>query len=224
MIKSVVYLLATLLLMSHAVAHSAVLKRTFNAPEFTGLVSIEAASYGEAILDYDLDASNGGVIHFTGCVQVEATKEGDVVASQYALLKLLSVNCQALKRYFSSAAAQRSYFPARLSKRLVMAFPATALPNNISPEAMSRRQGKLLRTYEPSVKTSIIEGGSAEVVTTTEKITYHVMARADFDHDGAEDLLMRVDWSVRKAFGKGADLLLLSKKSSSSAIFVAWRF
>ena len=223
MIKCIIYLLAALLLAGWVGAEREAPARVFNTQEFVGLVSTEVGSYEDAVLDYELDASKDGVLHFTRCTQVEAVDAGDIEASQYPLFKLLSVNCLALKRYVESVPAQRSYFPEKLTKELVAAFPATAVPR-ISDEEMTRRQGKNLTAYEAKIKISLAADGSVQVMTATDEMTYYIMARADFDGDGAEDLLVRVDWHARNAFGRGTDLFFLAKTSDSGPVTVSWRF
>jgi hypothetical protein len=219
-IERLVYLVALLTFATFACASGSV-SRTFNTKEFTGLISVNSG-YLDATLDYELDGAKGRVVHFGNCRQVEATTEQEIESSQYSLFKLLSINCLALKRYSESGAARRSFFPARFTRKLVAAFPATAVPR-ISDEEMKLRSGKTLFAYEKNLRISIAADGSARVVTNDDEIAYVPMARADFDGDGVEDVLVRVDWHARKAFGEGSDLLLLSKDSASGAVVVAWR-
>lgn len=215
-------ILTASLLLDHLTAHGAPPKRLFNKSEFVGLVSPNVTSYEGTVLNYDLQNPSGGNIHFTSCKQVEATKENEIVESQYSLFKLLLMNCLALQRYSASVAAQRSFFPARLTKAIVAAFPATATAR-ISDEDMVQRQGKTLAAYEKQFSVSIAGDGSAKVVTADDERAYVILARADFDNDGIEDLLVRVNWHARTAMGKGTDLFLLSKKSGSAPIIVTWR-
>jgi len=196
--------------------------RKFHTREFVGLVSAEPTSYGDAVLDYELDTSQGGMVRFTRCAEVESTDEQDIESSQYPLFRLLFTNCQALRRYAESHPARRSFFPARMSEELLAAFPATAVPR-ISDEEMKRREEKTLSEYEAVLRIAVQTDGSVQVTNKADEMTYHTMARADFDGDGTEDILMRVDWHSREAFGQGTDLFLLSKPSDSAPISVAWR-
>jgi hypothetical protein len=127
-----------------------------------------------------------------------------------------------LKRYAAGTEAKRSFFPARLKKSDIAAFPATATVR-ISEASMAQRQGKTLAEYENRFNVSIITPHSASVITKRDEWKYHIMARADFDEDGCEDLLLRVDWQARDAMGSGTDLILLSKKSRDAPTTVAWR-
>ncbi|WP_139309913.1 hypothetical protein [Teredinibacter haidensis] len=46
-------------------------------------------------------------------------------------------------------------------------------------------------------------------------ITYVVLARADFNNDGFEDIFLRLDWNITTAFGKGFDWIIVSKASAN---------
>jgi hypothetical protein len=196
--------------------------RTFNATAFAGLTSSEVSRYEDVVLDYDLDSSTGRPVHFTTCSQVEDTSDRDIAASDYPLFKLLYANCVGLKRYLQSRAAERTYFPWQVTPSLVEAFPAAAVPR-MNDEDIARRQGKTLAAYDPSVRVSTGDDGSMHVATASDEIRYLVLGRADFTGDGTEDLLLRVDWHVRDAPGRGTDLFILEKTSEAAPIVVSWR-
>lgn len=215
-------ILVAALLASHLKAQGEAPKRAFNTAQFTGLVTQEVTSYDGTVLDYELDLREGGTIRFRSCRQVESTREEGILDSQYSLFKLLSMNCLALKRYTASTVAQRSFFPAQLRKADIAAFPATAIVP-VSEESLAQRQGRTLSGYEDRFDVSIIGPDSATVITSDDELKYHFMARADFDGDGTEDLLVRIDWRARNAMGRGTELILLSKKSADAPIALVWR-
>jgi hypothetical protein len=196
--------------------------RTFNTGVFVGLTSPDVSRYEDVVLDYELDSSDGRPVHFTSCAQVETTSDRTIAASDYSLFKLLFANCVGLKRYLEGRSAERTYFPAQVTVSLVEAFPATAVPR-MNDEDIARRQAKTLGAYDPSVKISAGNGGSIHVATATDEMQYHVLGRADFTGDGTEDLLVRVDWHVRDASGRGTDLFILEKTSETAPIVVSWR-
>lgn len=195
---------------------------SFNEEYFAGLVSPEVGRYEDAVLDYQLDSPTGAPIHITRCPQVDSLGEDRVAPSQYPLYRLLSTNCLALKRYTESRPAERTYFPAQLTPGLVLSFPATAVPR-INDEDLERRQGKTLGSYGGRPKASVAPDGGVRVVDRTDELTYSLMARADFDGDGTEDLLVRVDWRALDAMGEGTELLLLSRTSADAPVTVSWR-
>jgi hypothetical protein len=199
-------------------------QREFNFSEFTGLVSRESIDYAGVLLDYDLDDAKGKNVHFTSCLQVDGTSENDILTSEYTLYKLLSIHCKAIQIYIEKGTDARvSFFPQTIRKELVAAFPAVATPQ-VSKEAMAERLGKTLAIDEPGLKIKIVDKENADVLTSTDDITYTIMARADFNQDGIEELLVRMNWHVIDAFGKGADLFILEKKSPTDPIALTWRY
>jgi len=89
---------------------------------------------------------------------------------------------------------------------------------------LEKRTGKTLKEHESFLDISIIDKNRAEVLTQTNEITFDIMARADFNGDGIEDLLVRTLWYVRDAFGKGTNLFILEKTSSTGPILLTWRY
>ena len=45
----------------------------------------------------------------------------------------------------------------------------------------------------------------------------------DFDGDGVQDMLLRLDWRTRDAFGRGVDLLQITRRSAGGATELNWR-
>lgn len=215
-------ILAVGLLINHLVAHGEALKRSFDTAGFVGLVSMDLSSYEQTVLDYALDSPDGRGIQFKNCRQVESTRENEILASHYPLFRLLSMNCLGLKRFIASTEARRSFFPARLTASDIAQFPATAMVP-ISSFDMAQRAGKTLSQYAGPLHVHVGTDGSINVLAGADDISYRVMARADFDQDGNEDLLVCVNWRARDAMGKGTDLVVLSKTSDAGSTTVSWR-
>ncbi|MBI3562862.1 MAG: hypothetical protein HY080_14210 [Gammaproteobacteria bacterium] len=194
----------------------------FNTQQFTGLASDQVMKYDDTLLDYDLDNANHKNIHFRTCRQVEATRDKDILASQYSLFKLLKTNCLALERFTRARPASQGFLPDRLTKKWIDALPATAVPR-MNDEDLRRRNGKRLSRYESQLRVVLADDGTANVTTKTDQLTYVIMARADFDGDGIEDMLLRIDWRALRAFGKGTDLVMITKTAAQSPVQLQWR-
>ncbi len=199
-------------------------QREFNFNEFTGLVSKQVKAYEDVVLDYELDDTSGKTIHLKSCRQVDSIREDQILSSEYELYKILSHNCAAIKLYIEKGGpAKSSFFPERLTKELISEFPAVAGPR-ISRYSLEQRAGKTLKEYEPVFEVVSVDKNTVEVMTENYELTYLIMAKADFNVDGYEDLLVAVRWHVRDAFGKGADLFILEKKSLDYPITLTWRY
>ncbi|CAD5366130.1 conserved exported hypothetical protein [Rubrivivax sp. A210] len=189
---------------------------SFNLRAFAGLVS--APDAGEAVLDIALDDSAGVEITFKSCAQVQVTPEARIAESQFALFRLLTLNCLALARWQHSQPARGSHFPAQLNARLLAALPAAAVPR-LNDEDLARRAGKTLGAFEKALRVELRPDGSALARSRGDERVYTVMARADFDGDGFEDLLLR----AQSRAGRASDLLLVAKTTPTGAIKLIWR-
>lgn len=196
--------------------------KSFNSHYFVGLDTPKTLDYGKAALDYELDGVSGKVIQFKNCQQVETTKDSDIVESQYPLYKMLTANCLALKKYHQGKDAKQSYLPKALQEATVSAFPATAVPK-MNDEDIKRRTGNTLASYEKSLKLSTNPDGAVVAITATDELQYYLVASGDFNDDGIQDMLVRLDWGALQAFGKGSDLFILTKKSKSAPLELVWR-
>lgn len=193
--------------------------RSFNGEHFTGLVTEKVERYEDAELDYDFDSTRGVPIHITRCPQAEALREDQVVPAQFPLYRLLRTNCLALKRYAESRSAERTYFPAHLTEALVLSLAATAVPQ-LGGEYPERRPGRPLSDSQEGTKASLLPDGGVQVISGEDELTYYLLGRGDFDADGAEDLLVRVDWRALDAMGEGTDLLILSRTAADAPVAV----
>jgi|GEM_PF-1027487 len=198
-----------------AAADSKTVKPFFNSDEFTGLVTLGDTStkrYQDIALDYALDGNTGKEIQFSSCQQVDTTTENEVVTSQLHLLQLLKVNCTAANYYLlaNNAITNHSYWPTTLTNAFIKSLPALAIPN-LGGDSFNNRQGTLAEA-EPKLAIQALNPLSAEVILDGDlAIIYVVLARADFNNDGFEDIFLRLDWNITTAFGKGFDWIILSK-------------
>lgn len=193
----------------------------YNENEFAGLVSL-GTNYNEINLDYSLDSKDGREIVFKNCADVAKTAELDIVDSDYKLLQLLRINCRAAEYYFKSKACSQSYWPQTLDREFVNNLPAIAIPD-LGGDGLKNRKGKMIQV-EPDLKVLAVKANSVEVYLSGDlAITYVILARGDFDQDGFEDMLLRLDWSITSSFGKGFDLVMLSKTSPSQLPIIVWR-
>lgn len=194
-----------------------------NEEEFTGLQGLED-SLETIQLDYALDSSNGEELPLNSCTAVTATKESDIDPSQLHLLQLMKVNCAAAEYYFSalSNGDALSAFPAAFTESFVKSLPGLAVPD-LGGESMENREDTLAEA-EPSLQVLNVSGNAAELALAGDLIVnYLIMARGDFDKDGHEDLLLRLDWYINTAFGKGFDLIMLSQTPTDTQPKIVWR-
>jgi hypothetical protein len=206
-----------------ATARAAPPQRSFDASSFAGLATPRIPADGDPALDYELDGAHGQVLRFTRCSQARAVPEVEVRADQFALWRLLQLNCRAAAAWAGARAARRSHFPPALTRTLVAALPADTVPD-LGGSDRPGRAGRTLAQHEQQLHITVPRRGSARVRTRDGELSYTLLARADFDGDGLEDWLLRSEWSPREgAHGAAAELVLLSRRAAGAAITVIAR-
>lgn len=180
---------------------------------FTGLESEVVVDYRNIKLNYDLTLRSEKNVHFSNCKQVEETTSHDIAVSEFHLLQMLKANCIALKKYSQVKSSNVSYLQEILDKNDISNLPATAYPY-VNKYDKSQRQDKTLSEYHKKFNTSLDISGAIKVETETEQMFYNVVATGDFNEDKAQDAIIRIDWQVIDAFGKGFKLIMVTKKSA----------
>lgn len=190
-------------------------KPVFYPEYFTGLETVNVAKYESAKLDYDLTSSNNKNIHFSSCPQVDAVKDDDILTSEYHLLTMLRLNCNAMKKFTIAGNSNKSFLAELMADKNINNLPATAYPyvNNYDKKT---RAGKKLKSYQKKLIAKVSSDGAILVETETDNLIYNIVAIGDFNGDKIQDALVRIDWHVINAFGKGSKLILITKKTAES--------
>lgn len=194
-----------------------------NQYEFTGLVNM-GHDLASMTLDYALDSPNNGEIALNSCAAVNATTEASVVTSQHHLRQLMLANCLAAKYYFSVASngPAYSYLPDNVNEEFVKRLPALVIPD-LGGQSLDNRRGTLL-DVEPNLNIINVNENAVELILGGDlTINYLPMARGDFNGDGIEDMLIRLDWAINSAFGKGFDLVMVTQLTNDALPQLLWR-
>ncbi len=180
---------------------------------FAGLETKIIKSYDATLLDYDLTSPDGKNLHISNCLQVDELKDTDVLESEYHLYTMLKQNCKALKAYTEAGWSATSYLSELLIDKDISNLPATAYPY-INDYDRSTRLNKKLIDYQKKLEIKVSGDSAIDALTEIDRLLYQVIATGDFNGDKIEDALIRIDWHVIDAFGKGSKLTLITKKSS----------
>lgn len=205
---------------SGQINNNEILKPFINVQELTGFVE-RSDTYESIVLDYSLDTPNGDEFQFTSCPSIESTPESNVDTSQFHLLQLIKKNCVAAKYYYQSLSAPvyKSYLPNTINEEFIVNLPATTVPD-LGGQFLEQRRGTL-REFEEKIEVLSESENSIELILSDDLvINYVVMARGDFNKDGTEDMMLRLDWYISSAFGKGFELVIVSQMGTDKPYIV----
>jgi hypothetical protein len=194
-----------------------------NQEELTGLVSL-GENLSSLHLNYALDSPAGEELHLYSCIAVNNTLETNVETSQYHLLQLMKANCIAAGYYFEALKIGKvpSFLPDTLNASFIKSLPAQAIPN-LGGQSLENRNGTLVESEKNLQVLSLDERVVELSLADNMVVKYLIMSRGDFNHDGIEDLLLRLDWYISSAFGKGFDLLMVTQTSENAKPSLVWR-
>ncbi|MCW8128401.1 hypothetical protein [Microbulbifer halophilus] len=210
-------LVATVLLLSCAAEEENSIEKSISTDQITGLTNL-GNSYQDVQLEYALDGRDGNLVKFSSCRDVDKTADDAIREDQYPLLTMLRANCKALELYFNAQNASKSHLPEKITSDFVRNLPASATPNLGGDRDIS--VDKTLAETFPKIKATEIGTGNVQAQFDDLDINYIALARGDFDRDGVEDMLLRLDWQVTSAFGNGFDLLLVGVNAKHNIVIL----
>lgn len=212
-------LLATIFLAACSPRNAPDINKSLNEEEFAGLETI-GNSYESTALNYELDAKDGSLINFTSCSDVENTHKESVKEDQFPLFIMLVRNCQALNLFFKGQNSTTTFLPKMLSAEFISNLPAISIPN-LGGEKPVESNETMEKAY-PNLKTQEISPSVLQVQLDDMDINFTTLAKGDFNGDGIEDLLLRLDWKMTTAYGRGYDLLLIEADEKIMRITKRW--
>ena len=189
-------------------------QRAFEPRNFTGLTAKVISSEDDATIDFDFDTYGGGGLHFAHCREVPARLMDLVKDPQGIYAEELRLNCLAVHRYANSQPAHRSHMPARWSRDAVAKLPAQVLPELGPDDAATPTvtQPRLTLARRPGGRRITLDrDGDVRVDGTEVYALFYRLAQADFNGDGYQDWLLRMDWGAKEGSMKGSQLLVVTR-------------
>jgi hypothetical protein len=188
--------------------------RAFEPRHFVGLTAKSVSTEDDAALDIDFDKLGGGQLHLSHCREMPPALMAQVMVPQVIFAEILRLNCLAVQRYARSHPATHSHMPTGWSAAAVAKLPAQVLPelgpDDAATPPLSHPQITLAR--RPGARHITLErDGSVRVKGTEVRALFHRLARADFNGDGYEDWLLRMDWGAQHGSMKGCQLVLVTR-------------
>ena len=207
-------LLGMLLVGLSSAAAAAPPQRAFEPRNFTGLTAKVISSEDDATIDFDFDKLGGGPLHLAHCREVP-TKLMDLVKDPQGIYaEKLRLNCLAVHRYANSQPARRSHMPAHWSRDAVAKLPAQVLPELGPDDAATPTvtQPRLTLARRPGARhITLNRYGDVRVDGPEVHALFYRLAQADFNGDGYQDWLLRMDWGAQEGSLKSTQLLLVTR-------------
>jgi hypothetical protein len=158
----------------------------------------------------------------TNCTEcLEYTKEGFTAKSDRELrrLKSMGVDCLALVALKGAVPARRSYLDGfSLDSQAVKYLPPTLglvlSQDDLKKVSAAESRGTSWKEYEPNLKVESENQDRASIENQTALTRLQTYARGDFNGDGIEDLLLRVDNLSKQGSYSNSRLLLLTRTST----------
>lgn len=176
---------------------------------------------------YDLEFENeftavdNSVVSISNCEDLAVVGDGKIAEREYTRWQAIKVDCQAASRFYLSPESAKSYWPDTFEFPLLKTLPAAAIPY-LGGQGLEGRNGNLA---DVEATLTLLDSGehSVKVSFNSMVVNYVVISRGDFNHDGYQDLFVRMDWYVEDAFGGGHDWAVFTKLSTNAAPMMLWR-
>lgn len=171
---------------------------------------------------YEYKYQTGQTFSLNSCTKANRIDVSKIADYDYFRFNLLLISCEGLKKYLNAAASNISHFPEKLSVGFIEKLPISIFPQ-LSKSEFKRNYGKTIDSFYKKTRISKNKNGTFIILTDDDEIYLNVLARGDFNKDGFEDLLIETQWYAQKAYGKYADLIIISQKNKGSAAEIIWR-
>lgn len=191
----------------------------FNPKVFNQSLSTNSSPF-DLTFEVPFSSNHGESVLVNSCLDIAALGESQIAEYDYQRWSLLSINCMAAMRFLSLPQYSTSYLPETFEK-VVGKLPATAVPylggdKPVSDSRTLQEVGQVESVGSPL-------DDSVNVVVDDMAIRYVLVAQGDFNTDGLEDWLIRMDWVIPDSLGAGHDWLAVTKYSLGGKVRVLWR-
>lgn len=169
-----------------------------------------------------LELVNGELRDMINCTEIEKMPIEQVIEREQSLLVAAKTDCKIARRYIEAVAANTSKLPASLDQSELLSLPADLIPAMNLETPSGRLNGSLreldIKIIEPDQEwVHTITSNDALIIKLTE------VARADFNQDGAEDLMLMSEWQIKDSWdGQGIELFIIEYTGQEPQ--VSWRF
>lgn len=172
---------------------------------------------------YEFQLKGGQSIEPESCEEADHIDPEALADYDYFRFRLLQTSCIAVALYSRAETAQSGSIPHVVDEQFVKRFPASAT-RILSEADLQQKEGHTIGSLYADANFSSDNKNTIRVITDDDEYYFTTLARADFNLDGVEDLLIRAEWYARNAHGKHVDLVILSQQTHQGPLKIEWRF
>lgn len=194
----------------------------FNYDVFGQELDVTRSSISDIRLNHRF-RTNGNNLVVDNCSAVLGYK-GTVAQADAHGFTVLQFNCFAAQLFLKTPSTFVSHWSVGFSEPLYRSFSDIAYPNPSGQDySVTSNTHSTMADYVGAVDVNSI--GDDFIVTSSNYINtkYQLIAKADFNYDGIEDWLIRMDWQLQAEEGVGVEWVALTKLTESSKPMILWR-
>ena len=171
---------------------------------------------------YEFQTNANKYLVVTSCEQASNIESALIPEFDYFRFNLLLLSCAALEKYSQAGDSESTYFTTPFDEGFYKHLPAEITPL-LSKAYLEARMNKTMIDFDKKMQVVIENKHTGKLVNANDEIYITVLAQGDFNGDRLEDLMIKSEWFARKASGKHADLLIVTKTSVDKAMNIYWR-
>lgn len=165
---------------------------------------------------------NNGEHYLQSCMEIDATAINSVIEREANLLIVAKLDCAIAKQFIPANSATSSNLPQPLSIDYLKKLPANITPS-FNEQQERNAQQKTLAEFKIDEINNDQDNVFELLLNDVLSVKFIEVARADFNADGIEDLMIMTEWLVTDSWdGEGVDLLIIEDKEQKPKVI--WRF
>ena len=170
---------------------------------------------------------NNGERYLQSCREIDATAINSVIEREVYLLLAAKLDCAIARQFIYAEPATSSNLPQPLSIDYLKQLPANITPS-FNEQQEQNAQQKTLVEFKINEVNNVQEHVFELLLNDVLSVKFIEVARADFNGNGVEDVMIMTEWLVTDSGdGEGVDLLIIEdkqQKPSEGKPKVIWRF
>ncbi|OAN18232.1 hypothetical protein A3K86_04865 [Photobacterium jeanii] len=154
------------------------------------------------------------------CQQLKPQMPSEIADYEYSRYFRAVTTCAAIEKLAEAKPAVTRPMGQLLDMNWLESLPAKAIPY---PKTDHINNALTIAHQLKFKQVKLSASNNYELITEHDRIYLTPLARADFTHDGNEDILLQTEWYPQDAFGKYVDLLIISKAHEKAMPVITWR-